>query len=49
MAEYKRKQDLVTLRIEREIREALKELALKEDRTMASQLKYMIKQAGGNI
>ena len=37
-------QDLVTMRIPRDLRDALKELAKKQQRTMVSQIRYMIEQ-----
>jgi len=40
-----RKQDLVTMRIPRELRDALRELAVKEDRSMVAQLRNLVKEA----
>jgi len=40
-----RKQDLVTMRIPRELRDALRELAGKEDRSMVAQLRNLVKEA----
>ncbi len=48
MKSYERKQDLVTMRIPREIRDNLKVLAKKETRSMVGQLAYMLTQQGVN-
>jgi len=45
---YGRKQDLVTMRIPRHIRDSLKGLADKEMRTMVAQLEYLIEKAKGS-
>jgi len=41
---YKGKQDLVTIRIPREVREGLKELAENQSRSMVKQIEYMVKK-----
>lgn len=45
---YESKQDLVTMRIPRHIREELKKLSKSQMRTMVSQLEYMIKKETKN-
>ena len=46
--EWKRHQTLVTMRIPKEVRDALKELAKKEQRSMVGQLTYMVEKANSN-
>jgi len=42
--EYESKQDLVTVRIPREVRDDLKELAKNQSRSMVKQIEYMVKK-----
>lgn len=45
---YERKQDLVTMRIPRELRDKLKQLSESEMRTMVAQLAYMVSKESNN-
>jgi len=42
MKDFKRNQDLVTVKIPREVRDVLKELAARESRSMVKQIEYMV-------
>jgi hypothetical protein len=42
--EYESKQDLVTVRIPREVRDDLKKLAKNQSRSMVKQIEYMVKK-----
>ncbi len=42
--EYESKQDLVTVRIPRKVRDDLKELAKNQSRSMVKQIEYMVKK-----
>ena len=48
MEKYERKQDLVTMRIPRHIRDMLKKLAEEETRSMVGQLEYILKRELAN-
>lgn len=41
---FESKQDLVTIRVPREVRDALKKLSKNENRSMVKQIEYMVKK-----